>query len=259
MKKSQLRNIIREVITEGHLPYPNHHTPTITHWHSWIIIYPPNFFISSQACSPQPYYPNGKVIAGLCTCGASNCCPFTHESAFHQTTVDFYNQVGSPSVGAMVNIDSTSSYSMNGQLCLKYLGELSYTTSGFLNPWAAGGGGYSVFGPGSVLSINYNGTYSDCTTCYSPPSSSTYRIDAGGCLECQPPNQNHPACIHNDPTCSGLDPTQGGTIPSPPTPPTPPPPPTPQLPSKSNSDWEGEMGDMPDDEISRMQDLANIR
>ena len=38
---------------------------------------------------------------------------------------------------------------------------------------------------------------------------STYRCDGPGCMECLPPNQNHPMCIHTEPTCGGT--CGGGT------------------------------------------------
>ena len=54
-------------------------------------------------------------------------------------------------------------------------------------------------------------TSQDCTNsgCGGGPTPSTYRCDGPGCMECLPPNQNHPMCIHTEPTCGGT--CGGGT------------------------------------------------
>lgn len=83
------------------------------------------------------------------------------------------------------------------------------------------------YGQGSGEGCIYNGQYG-----YTDPSdlmqgqgcgagtggASTYRIDAGGCLECPPQYANHPACIYTEPTCGQGGSTSSTGSATPPTP-----------------------------------------
>ena len=156
MKKSELKNIIRESIKKlmnnKQKRFQEQGTPDM--FHRWNYLQsntgvpgcnnlPPNFAAGSIAV-----YSN-SVPGGAYTAGAFN----TPAGAAAQTAV--WNALGAPSVGQVVKID-WSGYGAQGELCMVYEGASPTQT----------------VPNGSFQSTNYLGTFPDCETCYGeqPPS-----------------------------------------------------------------------------------------
>jgi len=171
MKKSQLRNIIRESI-DGLLTEQGFPVPTPLNWHAFQVYvwgglgnnyYPP--------CTPNLNGPAGAVIS--MNLSGQYVSPYTQMIHFEEHVEDAYIALGSPSVGQVVQayFGGNSNYTY----CYKYLGQLHYQTPGFMNPYYNNHG----FLAGTSTPI-VTGNFSSCTSCVgnilNPP---THILDCG--------------------------------------------------------------------------------
>lgn len=215
IKKSQLKKIIREsikgLITEQGFPGGQLPIPTNTQWHGWRALGPPNW--GSYSCNWVTGFP--ALAAGGTytehTCGYGDACyPFPiqygqstggSEAGYHQATVDFYINAGSPLPGQIVKI--TNGYFPQFQpACIEYLGLINYDAPDFLNPWQPGyPQGWQTGcsnGPGGPQygTCTFGAIYNNCADCH---QSSNPIIN--GCTDPTATNYN-PNATNDDGSCN---------------------------------------------------------
>ena len=146
MKKSQLRNIIRESIEETHNSGNFQHA-TIKHVYEGYFNY--GNTLGFAGCST-----NGNQVQWVVGCDPSHQNSYRCTYPSQQNVDDFYQMVGSPSVGQFIGADfQPPGYQWNlNRGCWKYLG----TTTGYIQSHMA-----------DYYTLSNYAQFSDCQTCYS--------------------------------------------------------------------------------------------